>query len=280
MSCRLLRNIRAAGFACVLACSAICCGGAEPVVVRLPVREGPTHGFPVLRDSNGVKLADGEFTQQVENDRLRIKLVYTYAPNHRIEENAVLRQEPELIQEEWSWQEIREGAVIRNYTVDFANGQATVRKSEKTDSKPQAKDLKIEPGRTFAGFGFTLALVALRERLIAGETVELRAVGFTPQPRLVTVEISYVGLDEMKMAGRLVSGAHFLIHPKIPGIVRVFLKAPDNHLWLIHPGPAGFLRSEGPLIEPKDQIVRVDLLPGEPSGPATPIRDSKKAGGL
>src|ERR1035437_438259 len=62
--------------ACVtLLCSAM---PAETPVLRLPDVEGSTHGFPILRDIDGRKLADGEFTQWVENDRLRIKITYDF----------------------------------------------------------------------------------------------------------------------------------------------------------------------------------------------------------
>jgi hypothetical protein len=40
----------------------------------------------------------------------------------------------------------------------------------------------------------------------------------------------------------------------------VFVKAPDQHVWLFTRGPAAFLRYEGPLVEPKDPVIRVDLI--------------------
>src|SRR5438045_9760118 len=73
--------------------------------------------------------------------------------------------------------------------------------------------VEIEPGRTFAGFGFTIALANLRQRLTKGEQVELKAVGFTPmptlKPQLVTVQVSYGAVDRMKMAGRFYTGYNF-----------------------------------------------------------------------
>jgi hypothetical protein len=39
-------------------------------------------------------------------------------------------------------------------------------------------------------------------------------------------------------------------------------------IWLTHEPPAAFLRWEGPLVEPDDPVVRVDLLPGGTSEPA------------
>ena len=62
----------------------------------------------------------------------------------------------------------------------------------------------------------------------------------------------------------------FIVHPKIPFIARWFVNAPDPNIWMTPP-PASFVRWEGALVQPDDPIVRVDLLPGGESGPATPI---------
>jgi hypothetical protein len=56
--------------------------------------------------------------------------------------------------------------------VDFLTGIATAHIRE--DHKDVSKKIKIEPGRTFAGFGFSLALSNLRKRLLNGEQVQLR----------------------------------------------------------------------------------------------------------
>jgi len=134
--------------------------------------------------------------------------------------------------------------------------------------------VEVEPGKTFAGFGFTLALQNLRKRLLSGERIELKAIGFAPKPQVVTVQISHAGVDRMEMSGRTLKGDHFVIHPDLPAIAKLFVRAPETHLWLTHPAPAGFLRWEGPVAEPNDQIVRVDLLSGEGSGPAQPVKNN------
>jgi hypothetical protein len=75
------------------------------------------------------------------------------------------------------------------------------------------------------------------------------------------------------MAGRTIDGDRFIVHAKIPALAKLFVHVPDARIWLTAP-PAGFLRWEGPLAEPSDPIVRVDLLPGGSSGPATPLGTS------
>jgi hypothetical protein len=233
--------------------------------------EGTARGYPALRDPTGKELAEGAFTQWIENERLHVKITYSFNDGRRIEENSVFRQRPQLVQEQWSWREERHGKPYRLFRVEFGSQSAAASKQDDGEFKEWSEKIDVEPGRIFAGFGFTLAIKAFRERLLKGERIELQAVGFTPKPRLVKVELSHAGPNHMRMADRDLRGDHFVIHPKIPWLADLFIDVPDTHIWLTSPAPAAFLRWEGPLAEPKDPIVRVDLLPGGKSGPAEPV---------
>ena len=237
--------------------------------------EGSAHGFPVLRDSAGKRLADSDFSQWVEQDRLHVKITHHFVgTSRRIEERSIFRQAPRLIQEEWSWRELRGGKVHRDFRVNFRSAIAEATTAEGDGRQQWSEKVDISPGTSFAGLGFMLAIKRLRHRLLAGERVELRAIGFTPKPRVVSVEISHGGLDELRMAGRSLRGDRFVIHPKIPWVADLFVDVPDTQIWLISPAPAGFLRLEGPLVEPGDPIIRVDLLSGGQSSPAKPVGTS------
>ena len=72
----------------------------------------------------------------------------------------------------------------------------------------------------------------------------------------------------MRMSGRSLKGDRFIVHPEIPFIAKFFVNVPDTKIWLTNPEPAGFLRWEGPIVLPTDPMIRVDLIPGEKSGPA------------
>ena len=229
-----------------------------------------SHGYPGLCDINGKKLADGEFRQWVENDRLHVVITYKFSAGEVYEEHSQFRQGSELIQEKWSWKESKHGRSQREFAVDFLAGIASAHIRQ--DHKDVFKRINIEPGRTFAGFGFSLALSNLRNRLLGGEQVQLKAVGFsdfpTLGPQIVTVTISHGGVDRMRMSGRSVKGDRFIVHPEIPFIAKFFVNVPDTKIWLTNPAPAGFLRWEGPIVLPTDPMIRVDLIPGEKSGPA------------
>ncbi|MEO6709554.1 MAG: hypothetical protein ABI054_02555 [Planctomycetota bacterium] len=229
---------------------------------RMSNLEGAAHGFPALRTLDGETLGDGDFRQWIEDGKLQVRLRYDLAPGAWIEERSVLQQEPTLVQEHWSWTEMRDEKVRRKFEVDFLTGDATAEKLEKGEMHRWSKHLKVTPGETFAGFAWALVLRAHRDELLRGEKIRLQAVGFTPKPTAATVELSWRGLEQVPMSGRTVAADHFQVHPRVPWIARAFIEAPDSQIWLTNPPPAAFLRFEGALAEPADPIIRVDLLPG------------------
>ena len=224
-----------------------------------------------MLDLQGKKLGNAEFTQEIKGNLLHVRISYDLVAGGRIEERATFQQRPELIQKGWSWREWQaDDTLLREYKVDFDSAMATAHKREAKEMKEWSEQVKIESGRTFAGFGFTLALQNLRDRLVKGEAFELQAVGFTPKPRVVTVKLSYHGIDRMGMSARVLRGEHFMIQPQVPAVAKLFVKISDTHIWLTPP-PSGFLRWEGPLAEPGDPLVRVDLASGGESAPAKPL---------
>src|SRR5207244_7569515 len=176
------------------------------------------------------KHADGEIQQWGENDRLPLVNTYKFSPREVYEEPSQFPQEPEPIQGKWSWKESKHGRSQREFAVDFLTGIASAHIRQ--DNKDVSKKINIEPGRTFAGFGFSLAVSNLRKRLLSGEQVQLKAVGFSPFPTLgpqvVTVTISHGGVQRMRMGGRSPKGGQFIIHPEIPFIAKLFINVPDT----------------------------------------------------
>jgi hypothetical protein len=259
--------------------SIVAAGFCAASIFALEVTEpaGAAHGYPALYNLDGKKLADGEFRQWVEDYLLQIVITYKFPDRGSFEEKARFRQQPTLIQEHWSWKELKNERLQREFTVDFLSGNATAHVSK--DNKDVSDKVEIEKGRTFAGFGFTLALSNLRKRLLSGEQVQLKAVGFSPfptlKPQVVTVKISHGGLDRLRMSGRSLKGDRFIVHPEVPAIAKLFVTVPDTKVWLTNPAPAGFLRWEGPILLPNDQLIRVDLLPGTNSGSAEPVESKR-----
>src|SRR5258707_2754766 len=206
--------------------SILAAGMIAAPVYALKVTEpaAASHGYPGLCDINGKKLADGEFRQWVESNRLHIVITYKFSAGEVYEEHSQFRQKPELIQEKWSWKESKHGRSQRAFAVDFLSGIASAHVSQ--DHKDVSKRIEIEPGRTFAGFGFSLALSNLRKRLLSGEKIQLKAVGFSQFPMLgpqvVTVTISHGGIDCPRIAGNSGDCDLVIIHSENSFISKLF----------------------------------------------------------
>ncbi len=109
------------------------------------------------------------------------------------------------------------------------------------------------------------AVKNLTGRLDQGEKIQLTAVVFTAKPRTVTVSISRDRVGELTMGGRRLPAERYVIHPEVPWIAKLFVKAPDQYLWFYRPAPPAFLRADIPLAEPSDPMIRIELLPGPDS---------------
>src|ERR1041385_2189847 len=92
-----------------VAFSIVAMGMMVAPVFALKVTEpaAASHGYPGLCDMTGKKLADGEFRQWVENNRLHVVITYKFSAGEVYEEHSQFRQESELIQEKWIWKESR-----------------------------------------------------------------------------------------------------------------------------------------------------------------------------
>jgi hypothetical protein len=115
---------------------------------------GAAHGYPGLYDSNGKKLADSEFRQWVENNRLHVVITHKFSAGEVYEEHAQFRQQPELIQEKWSWKESKHGRSQREFAVDFTAGIATAHIRQ--DNKDVSKELVSNRDGHLRGLGSAL----------------------------------------------------------------------------------------------------------------------------
>jgi hypothetical protein len=225
------------------------------------VAEGDVQAFTGLTDANGTPLAEGRYMQKVEDGVLHIESRFDFPGGRNIVERAALRLRPQIEQESWDWTERKGTELVRQYEVDFRTKKAVATRVD--EHKRWKEDLDdIEPGKTFGGIGFNAVVKNLRGQLAKGEHVDLRAVAFTPKPRTAPVTITRDGPEPVRMAGRTIPGDKYTIHVDIPGIARLFVDPPDVHIWLVGSDPPAFLRFEGPLLQPDDPVVRVDLIPG------------------
>jgi hypothetical protein len=122
--------------------------------VKVTEPAAAAHAYPGLCDINGKKIADGEFRQWVENDRLHVVITYKFSAGEVYEERSQFRQEPELIQEKWSWKESKDGKSQREFAVDFLTGIASA--NIRQDHKDVSKKLILNQAGRLPGLGSAL----------------------------------------------------------------------------------------------------------------------------
>ena len=147
----MLARRKFVGFFSLLAAGSI----AAPVfAIEVTEPAAASHGYPGLCDINGKKLADGEFRQWVENNRLHVVITYKFSAGEVYEEHSQFRQEPELIQEKWLWKELKHGRSQREFAADFLAGIASAHIRQ--DHKDVSKGLILNRAGPLPGLGSAL----------------------------------------------------------------------------------------------------------------------------
>ena len=246
---------------CLAAAALLAAAPAQAVTSKYP--QATLRGFPDLSDEHGVKIADGVLTQWIEKEKLHIRLTWDFPSGRHVEEQAILRQHPELAQETWSFEDKTDGQVMRRFDIDFGAGRATGHKiDDKGKPEEWSEEIKVKPGKTFAGIAFGMAAAAVYDQLKAGEKIELEGVVFMPKPRVGGVELSLEGVRPLRRGGKALSADVIKLHPKVPWPVNKIVGARDIRLWYFHGAPPQLMRAEMPMAEIKDPMVRIDVLPG------------------
>jgi hypothetical protein len=216
---------------------------AEPVAVRFT--EGVGRGFPVLRNANGEKIAQGDLVQVARGDRVENRLTFRFRDGSFYDETVVYSQRDvftlisyRLVQRGPSVPEAIEAAV------DRSSGRYTVRYKGDEDSPEEVLKGKFEmPADAYNGL-----LSTLMKNLPTGESATVQIIAFTPKPRLVKMLLMPATEDTVMMSETAVPSTRFLVKPQL-GLFASLLVAdiPDIKIWVSGGEAPAFLRFEGPL---------------------------------
>ena len=225
-------------------------------LVLSPERDERTS--PTMTGADGQLLARGEQEQTVEGDALELRVRWDFLDGRVVSERSTFLLRPRLEQNTWLWEERQGGSIRRRFEVDFGTGKATAYKLERGGPHRWSEHLSLAPGTTFAGSGIVFVLKGVRARLVRGEGVTVMAVGMTPRPRVVPLDIRWRGLERIGQDGRTWEADHFTVHPDVGLLVELFVHVPDGDFWLTREQPPDLLRAEYPLLEPDDPVVRAE----------------------
>ena len=94
--------------------------------VKITSPDGDLFAFPGLLDDRGAPIAVSTFEQWADGERLHVRITHAFPDGRRAVERARFMRKGELVQETWSWDERREGELVRAYRVDLLTGRARV----------------------------------------------------------------------------------------------------------------------------------------------------------
>jgi hypothetical protein len=219
---------------------------AETISVRY--REGVTHGFLVLRSTDGKRIADGDWSQVVRGDRVTSRLLFRFRDDSIYNETTVFSQHGTF--RLLSDHVVQKGPTFKQpleTTIDTASGQVTVRYTD--DGKEEFLTERLELQADVAN-GILFTLLKNLPRSSDKNTVSYLAT--TPKPRLVQLEIVPQGEDSFSVGSYSHKAIHYVVKVKIGGVAGVLAgmvgkQPPDTHAWVVGDGAPAFVKSEGPL---------------------------------
>jgi len=243
----------------VLAVLTVGSAGAAPVRVRAP--EGSAHGFLVLRGTKAEVLAEGDWWQIPNGERLEVHLRFRFTDGSVSHETFALAQ-----RHVWALlsyrSEQRGPSFPRDIEghIDRESGRYTVRTRDRGKNETKVDEGRIDVPEDAYGFGM---LAVLLKNLEPGETMTAHVLAFTPKPRVLKLSIEPDGEDSVAIEGLPRKTRRYVAKAELGGVLGAAASVagkqpPALHYWMAGEPTPTFLRFDGPLY-PDGPIWRVEL---------------------
>jgi hypothetical protein len=233
---------------------------------EVPVRhaEGMVHGFLRLGTLDGRELARGNLLQRVNADTIESRMAFTFDDGSVFDERVAFTQRGtfrmlryHLVQRGPAFETQLDASLDRS-------GAYRVASRDADDASDEVDTGTIDlPPDTYNGMPITIL-----KNLAVGTVRRVHLVAFTPDPRLIALELSGSPTTPTAFGSMTQATAHFTLAPKVGGIAGFFARLldkipPDSHVWVVTEEVPAFVRFEGPLYD--GPIWRIDLV-----GPTLP----------
>jgi len=229
----------------VLALLVVFSARAEPVKVRH--RQGAAHGFVVLKNEGGVRLATGDMTQIVRGDRVTSRLLLRFRDGSVDDDTTVFSERGvfRLISDH----HIQRGPSFPKPIDVLINAQTGEITSRSKDGKRRQDHLDLPPD---VSNGLPPNLLMNISPTVA-ET-KLAFVAPTEKPRLIQISIKPAGELSFRIGDTKRKATDFVLHAELGGVVGMIApligKQPsDFHIWILEGVSPAFIREEGQLYE-------------------------------
>jgi hypothetical protein len=232
---------------------------AAPIPVRFP--EGSIHGFLVLRTQEGRFLAQGDLLEVSRGDEIHKTTVFRFKDGSLFEEKVVFSQQ--RVYTLRSYRLEQRGPAFTEDTklsLDRATGKYRVEtKSHKGGSAKVLEGTLNLPPDVYNGMIPTI----LRD-LDKGAGATVHFIAFTPEPRIIQLDIAPSGGQKMMVGEVEVTAVHYVLKAKLGAWLKFFAKVlgrtpKDAHAWILDGEVPAFVGFEGQLY-PTDPVWRIELV--------------------
>jgi len=219
---------------------------AAPVPVRFV--EGAVHGFLTLSELDGNVLATGDLRQTTTGNEMSARTIFRFKDGSLSDETVVYSekivfsmQSYHFVQRGPAFTEDREVSLERS-------GKYWVKNRDHKEDKEQLLEGTLElPADVYNGMIFIVA-----KNLPKATRKTVHVVAFTPEPRVIGIDIIPAGEDKVTVNGSARTAEHLVMHPQLGAWVQFFAKLtgrmpPDEHVWILSDSVPAFVKFEGPL---------------------------------
>ena len=235
---------------------------AAPIAVRFP--EGMTHGFLLVRSSEGEIIGQGEVTQVVkEGDLVDSHLVFTFKDGSLHDEKVTFSQRHvfsmlryHLIQRGPSFPDQIDVSIDRGTT------EYKVRSKTGEDGKEEVLAGTFTlPKDVYNGIFVTMLL-----NLPKGTSQTVNFLAFTPTPEIIHLELQIMGEHPVRIGDLSRKAVHYVFKPDV-GMIREMIGKATGRLpahfqydcWILADEVPSFVQFEGPL-QVMGPILRIELV--------------------
>lgn len=220
---------------------------AAPVAVRFP--EGVTRGFIVLSTLEGGRIASGDLYQRTRRGEVESRMLFRFKDGSVLDETVVYTQQRAFAMQRYRM--VQTGPTFAE-DIDASLERASGKYRVATRSREDGKEAVLEgtllmPPDTYNGMVLTIT-----KNLARGARETVHMVAFTPEPRLVQLEVEPAGEQKILVGDLEKTVARYVFKPR-PGAWLTVLATllgrmpPDSHAWIVTDEVPAFVRFEGPL---------------------------------
>lgn len=220
---------------------------ATPVPVRFA--EGVVHGFLVLRTLDGVKIADGDLLQVARGGNVEKRMVFRFEDGSMFEEKTVFTEKG--VYALVSYELDQHGpafAADTRVSLERVTGKYVVT----TKARKDRQDKVLRGTLTLPDDVYNGMILTIVKDLDKGASEIVHFVAFTPEPRLIELEILPVGEHKVLIGDRATTATDYALKPRLGVWLTFFAKVlqrmpPDGHVWIAQDDVPAFVKFEGPL---------------------------------